>query len=829
MDLLNNKYFSWLQKDNPVGEVERYPLIDENGETSVKGIFVAGDLTGIPLLKLAAESGKARIDYLLNDKEFLEARKRNNNSAIYDFIIIGAGPAGISAGLEAAKNKCNFIILESSQKFSTIINFPKGKPIFAEPESYEQKSDLKIQNGSKETLIQELERQIKDIPLPIVEGIMVEEIKKKGNYFELKTNSKTYKCLRVILAIGKSGNARMLNVPGECTPKVFNRLFDPADSLGHDVLIVGGGDSALETAIAVAEYAKSVSISYRKKEFSRPKEGNINKLEELVSQGKIKKLMETEVVEILDDKVVLKDSKGEKFSIQNSMVFVLIGRELPVEFFKRSGIKLEGEMDTFSKLQFALLLLFAGVLYFGKSSASFFKHFTNLKIDSFGDAVSTFFSTNFWYHVLTLPGVLLSSLFSDKVRVWNATKYFNALVAYVSFIGFVLLGIYVLFRFIQSHSKDVKPNWQTFKYLYFIVMGIFFLIVFFGGRYLGYQLLGKSQGFWYTAMYSLTIVIFGLRRIHVKPTGYIKRQTWSLMIVQVMFLFLLPEFIFPYLGSIGALGAKDGFIMTEIFPGESYWRSYGFILAWPLNFSNLYNSHITTFWLVFSIIQTFVIIPAIVYKWGKGAYCGWICSCGGLAETLGDEYRTLAPHGAKAKKWENIGQWILGAAFIITLFKLIGIVYNIRIPVINESLNYTADFFHTFYYVAIDVIFAGVLGLGVYFFMSGRIWCRFGCPLAALMHIYARFTKYRIFSEKKKCISCNICTKVCHMGIDVMSYANKGIPMNDVECVRCSTCISSCPTNVLSFGSLPKADPDNTAYKELEVPVLENNGWYSGK
>jgi polyferredoxin len=269
--------------------------------------------------------------------------------------------------------------------------------------------------------------------------------------------------------------------------------------------------------------------------------------------------------------------------------------------------------------------------------------------------------------------------------------------------------------------------------------------------------------------------------------------------------------------------------MSQIFPGGSYWRSYGFILAWPLNFSNLYNSHITSFWLIFSIVQTFVVIPLIVYKWGKGAYCGWICSCGGLAETLGDEYRTLAPHGAKAKKWENIAQWILASAFLITLFKLIGIVYKIEIPIINESISYTADFLHTFYYVAIDVVFAGVLGLGVYFFMSGRIWCRFGCPLAALMHIYARFSKYRIFSEKKKCISCNICTKVCHMGIDVMNYANKGIPLNDVECVRCSACVANCPTDVLSFGSLPKSDPDNKLYKEIEAPSLNNESWTVGR
>ena len=95
---------------------------------------------------------------------------------------------------------------------------------------------------------------------------------------------------------------------------------------------------------------------------------------------------------------------------------------------------------------------------------------------------------------------------------------------------------------------------------------------------------------------------------------------------------------------------------------------------------------------------------------------------------------------------------------------------------------------------------AGVLGYGFYFWFSGRVWCRFACPLAALMHIYARFSRFRIVADKKKCISCNVCTSVCHQGIDVMNFANKGLPMQDPECVRCSACVQSCPTGVLAFG-----------------------------
>ncbi|MCB9248693.1 MAG: 4Fe-4S binding protein [Ignavibacteriales bacterium] len=510
------------------------------------------------------------------------------------------------------------------------------------------------------------------------------------------------------------------------------------------------------------------------------------------------------------------------------MVFTMIGRELPTEFFNKSNIKMEGELSLISKLQFLLLIFISGVIYFGKSSADLYKYTLGEKVDSFIDFLNQLFTIEFWGKFISLPAYLLETLTSDSIRIWSVTKYINAFVAYIVLIGALILGSYLLLNFLKNYKDKFALNWQTFKYAYYIFIAIFFSYVFFGGRYFGIEVFGKSQSFWYTAFYSVTILVFGLRRIHVKPTRYIKYQTWSLILIQALPLFILPEFVFPFLGKIGALGGENGFVFTQVFPNQSYWRSYGFVLAWPLNFSNLYNGNITTFWLIFSLVQTFVFIPAIVYKWGKGAYCGWICSCGALAETLGDEYRTLAPHGAKAKKWENIGQWVLLAAFIITGLKLISILYKIEIPIINENISYTADFFQKFYYIGIDVIFAGVLGVGVYFFLSGRVWCRFGCPLAALMHIYSRFSKYRIFSEKKKCISCNICTKVCHMGIDVMNYANKGIPMNDVECVRCSACVVNCPTEVLSFGSLEKSDLENTSYKESGIPFLEKKDWGRG-
>ena len=161
---MSKGYFNWLQKDVPVGEVEKYPEIDASGETTVKGMYVIGDLTGIPLLKLAAESGTQMIRQFQKDAKFQDLRK-SKEKGILDFVIVGAGPAGIAAGLEALKHNYEFKILESAKTFSTICNFPTGKPIYAEPEGIEQISDLKINEGVKETLMEEVMQTAKTIAL----------------------------------------------------------------------------------------------------------------------------------------------------------------------------------------------------------------------------------------------------------------------------------------------------------------------------------------------------------------------------------------------------------------------------------------------------------------------------------------------------------------------------------------------------------------------------------------------------------------------------------------------------------------------------------------
>ena len=254
------------------------------------------------------------------------------------------------------------------------------------------------------------------------------------------------------------------------------------------------------------------------------------------------------------------------------------------------------------------------------------------------------------------------------------------------------------------------------------------------------------------------------------------------------------------MGNNGLFEAGLGkWLADAFFPGESYWRAFGFILAWPLFIWNVFSEQPIWGWLVLSLIQTFVIIPWMVRRWGKGAYCGWVCSCGALAETMGDAHRHKMPHGVWWNRLNMVGQLVLAVAVGLLLLRVVGWIFPGSLA--GKWFAGLADGYPVFNYkYLIDLWLAGVLGVAFYFHLSGRVWCRFACPLAALMHIYARFSQFRIFADKKKCISCNVCTSVCHQGIDIMNFANKGLPMEDPQCVRCSACVESCPTGVLRFG-----------------------------
>jgi NosR/NirI family transcriptional regulator, nitrous oxide reductase regulator len=735
-----SRYMHWLHTQWPAGTVEKLPEVGENGRTSIPGVRITGDLTGIPLLKFSSDSGARAVHDILKEPDFV--RRRGASSGILDLAIIGGGVSGISAAIEAKRAGLCFKVFEATELFSTVSNFPKRKPIYTYPTGMTPAGGLQFQTDVKEALLGEMEAQRKEHGIEVVMARIARLEKKAGELLLMSGDQNTIaRALRVIVAIGRSGNFRKLGCPGEELDKVTNRLYDPKDFSGKQVLVVGGGDSALETAIALGSCGAYVTLSYRKKAFSRPKPANTEKIEKLVKDptaqvaveepvsdrvttaatsemrgalapGFVRLALGTQVKEIREREAVLTDSEQKETTLANDAVFTMLGREAPLAFFRRSGLSIRGEWKRSTWLGFISFVAFMTFVYLWKS----------------GGPLTEFFKARHWFP-FNIPdfGVLSISL--------------------------------------------------------------------------------QQPSFYYSLLYCVCVAFFGVKRIQTRKTPYVKVQTLTLMAIQIIPLFLLPYFLLPWAGSAGWFDTGFGhtfadqlFPLTETYHGREYWRAFGFILAWPLFMWNVFTNEPLWCWLAISFIQTFVMIPLIVWRWGKGAYCGWICSCGALAETLGDTHRHKMPHGPKWNRANMTGQVILVAALLIFTFRVISWTWpESTFGMTISNLYYGAL---TQYYHWVDIFLAGIVGFGFYFWFSGRVWCRFACPLAALMHLYARFSRFRIFAEKSKCISCNVCTSVCHQGIDIMNFANKGLSMKDPECVRCSACVQQCPTGTLTFGRL---------------------------
>jgi NosR/NirI family nitrous oxide reductase transcriptional regulator len=751
MKNLLRRYANWLHLQWPAGTVESLPLVDASGATAIPGVYIVGDLTGVPLLKFAADTG-AKAVHAIADRV---AKRKNNSSSTdttLDLVILGAGVAGIAAALEASKLNVRYQVVEPVERLSTIVNFPAGKPIYPFPSDMKPAGELSFQAGTKENLLAELQPLAQRVS--VVQGRAV-SVRDRGGFLEVEiAEQESLRAFGVIVAIGRSGNFRQLEVPGEDLEFVFNRLHDPKEYRGQKALVVGGGDSAVETAVALATTGASVVLSYRGSAFNRAKPENLTQLETAVRDNGLRIIFRSEVKRIQPGLVEVLDASGAVEQIPVDVVFTMLGREAPLEFFRRSKLPLRGESSLFQKGVFVLFFILVAFIY-------------DWKGDGF---------------------------FSKALSISTAQNSFpNVVPSYVASLG----------EWWRAGVADRSTLLGTLA----VSM--------------------KSRSFYYTAIYSSAILIFGIARIRRRKTPYVTVQTSTLIAIQILPLFLLPELLLPWLGYNGffdhgwARATADS--LFEMYIGaeqylahqwpdwghpRAYWRAYGLILAWPLMVYNVFTDQPHLSWLLISVLQTFVIIPLLVWRFGKGAYCGWICSCGALAETVGDLQREKMPHGSKVNRLNFIGQVVLLCAFILLGLRIAGWCFP-NSPVARmfslllEGKNSAGELVNPFSYKwLVDVWMGGVLGVGLYFKYSGRVWCRFACPLAALMHIYARFSQFRIFAEKKKCISCNQCTAVCHQGIDIMNFANKGLPMNDPQCVRCSACVQICPTGVLAFGRL---------------------------
>ncbi len=313
------------------------PELDENFQTGVPGQYLIGEVAGKPLVKNAANLGRAVIEHITKEL----AIEPKPPGTVVDVAIVGSGPSGLSAALTCIKRGLSCVVLEKEHVISsTVSRYPKGKHFMAEPADSANVSFLPVFDGTKEELVAAWQRVVEGVKMPIKLGEAVETVKRGDDgVFSIKTTVATYKARRVVLATGLRGKPRLLSAPGANLEKVQSLLDDPQDFAGEDVLVVGGGDSAVEGALALANVNARVTLSYRGDGFKRCKQDNQRSLAKAIADGRLDVLLESNVAEFTTDEVKIKLKSGEVTTIPNQRAFVLIGADTPVVWLEANNVR----------------------------------------------------------------------------------------------------------------------------------------------------------------------------------------------------------------------------------------------------------------------------------------------------------------------------------------------------------------------------------------------------------------------------------------------------------------------------------------------------------
>ncbi len=751
--------FNWIRRktrallDSP-NMPGRRPVVNAEYQSTVPGLYIVGDLAGAPVVKLAMAQG-----YEVAERIAAKHDAKAGSDNTYDVVVVGSGAAGLNAALRLQDHGLRIVVLEKSKLANTIEDFPEGKWVYAEPDTVPPKGKLWLDGASKEDLLARWHQVIRDNNLEVRTEEGVEAITRlRGGGFEVRTPKGSYRARRVVLATGQRGNPRKLGVEGEDREEVYHRLYSPRHYRDENIIVVGGGNSAVEAALTLAEQNR-VTLSYRGSEFSRVFQDNRRKLDEAIGAGRINVVLNSNTRRFGDGECVLAvedGSRQEERRVPYDHAFVLVGAEVPTEFLRSLGIRLENDWtgNPWAAVLLAVAALVGLWLAGGRTGIA-----SLATLQALGVAAA-----------LASVGGLIALGVRGSRWAW---------------LGVSFLVCYTIYGSKQSAGHEFWPytGW-SFNALSFF---------------------DRPWSFWYTVLYTLVMTTFGIRAMN--RWGFERKdkfQIWrytSLLSFQWIFFFLIPEFLFRWAVEYRWVGEK---LASDPTFADQTWRSYGIVYAWPLFFYTFFGSP-HQIWVVWGIVLAFVVIPLLVLWHGK-RYCSWICGCGGLAETLGDRWRHLAPKGKGSIRWERMNSIVLAAAVAITIM----ILSRDLLPIFRRPAAVGLDWYHLF----ADVWLVGILPVTLYPFFGGKVWCRYWCPLAKMMqlfsHAYTRLGISRFgIHANDKCIACGECSRNCQVGIDVMSYALKQEVLNNgnSSCIGCGICVTVCPMDTLGFQAPPKAAP----------------------
>ena len=648
------KYFATV----PPQEI--LPIVDSRYESSVKGIFVIGDVTGLPLVKVAANQGREVIEKM--QRTGLLNSQTSGDSGL-DVVIVGGGPAGISAAIECQKRGAKYVVLERNQLANTVRTFPLGKKVYAEPQTIKNISELDVDRDlDRDDFLQIVEKTVADRQIKFKEETEVTRIVKKSDrQFEVITkDGSVFPCRQVLIAIGRQGQPRKLKIPGcdDCK-KVTYRLHTKEDYNDEDVLVIGGGNSAIEAALMLKDHNR-VTLSYRGDSFYRAKEENRKLLEAAIEGGEITAILNSNLKQSRDTEVDL-DIDGKTETIKNDKVIVLIGQLPPVEFLMDTGMELDG-VWTGKRVFWSIIGLLVGVFVY-------------------------FLAKKLVLHPNDAGGKILLPEFLSFAKPGDSMLWDVLLMKIAPLVGVLVLAARIVQHLMSGPGKSppfkvsaAKPIITVSLLLFLIGMicpamftfdpaesgkGPYYLNVGFNAADFGIglpdQRIGVEQlydattpadesalkgrggryfsnlsGFYYLLYFS-AITIFGIYWAIRYNKKIIWRRNLTIILCQWTLWWGIPTFL-------------------VVLFGRNAWSSVLLksLNAWPLNMSAFQMDvqpgdpewwyTVAVVGVVWAAVLTFVVLPLFTIKFGK-IYCSYICSCGALAETVGNSFRHRGAKG----------------------------------------------------------------------------------------------------------------------------------------------------------------------------------------
>jgi ferredoxin-type protein NapH len=376
-----------------------------------------------------------------------------------------------------------------------------------------------------------------------------------------------------------------------------------------------------------------------------------------------------------------------------------------------------------------------------------------------------------------LPGIKNDNVFFDSI---------SSRGIYGWVLGIIITGFYIVLYWYPQYLE----NWIRFM------------------DPLAYLIMKQpaDQWFLYGTFYTISIFIMGLRMILYKyrHNRYHQIRTSSIMFFQLGFAFLIPYIL-------KGLNQPD-FYFTYFWP-----LKYDYLFPGNVNYLLSHPGGLGFFMIFWGAVMTFIATPLLTFFFGKRWYCSWVCGCGGLANTAGDPFRHLSDKSLRAWKIER---WSIHSVLVIITITTVALWINSATE--GAVLGDLSSSLSSFYGFAIGALFSGVIGVGFYPILGTRVWCRFGCPMAAILGIQQKFfSKFRITTNGGQCISCGNCSTYCEMGIDVRAYAQRGQNIIRASCVGCGVCAAVCPRGVLKLENGPQENR-YVQIEEIKEPLFIN-------